>query len=158
MSDSNVDANTEFRSGRGADELRQELSNYTDVDVPSEATTYREDTTTDGEILDPDAPSPPVQQLVQSDTDRTPAPLRGIDFSQIQTRAQLLKALTVNVPVNEYNLPKFIDRADLLDQHSLSVAVESGVAPGGGGTNAAQWRQAVKDILHAAAVWLEYDQ
>lgn len=46
---------------------------------------------------------------------RTPGALAGVDLRAIQSRAELMIALNSRLPLNEYNLPKFIYRPDLLD-------------------------------------------
>lgn len=67
-----------------------------------------------GEVL-------PSAESTALDTVRIPTALRGHNLSEIQTRSQLLQALTNNIPMNDLGMPKIIYRADLLDQNTFKV-------------------------------------
>jgi hypothetical protein len=49
-------------------------------------------------------------------------PVQRIIFSQIESRRDLMRELNQTLPLNEYNLPRFYYRADLLDYHQLAEA------------------------------------
>lgn len=79
----------------------------------------------EGDIIPPPKKDGQNQNQNQNQTQeiafRVPNALRGIDLSSITSRAQLLCSLTNNIPQNEYNLPRFIYRPDLLDHHLFSA-------------------------------------
>lgn len=66
---------------------------------------------------------PPVKS-----SPRVPPALRGIDVTLLQSRAQLVQALTKTLPMNEYNLPAHIYRPDILD-YTLFAEVNEAVTP-----------------------------
>jgi hypothetical protein len=43
-----------------------------------------------------------------------------IDFGKIQTREDLMRSLNESLPLNEFNLPKYFYRPDMLDHYKLS--------------------------------------
>lgn len=61
-----------------------------------------------------------------------PFALRGLDLKNVKTRAELICMLTAQIPLNEYNLPKFIYRSDLLDPQLFceqnNTDIEQGLA------------------------------
>jgi hypothetical protein len=79
----------------------------------------------DGEIVTPTGAHDPINSLVPLHGDilppteqpksNIPASLTGIDLTKTMTRAELIFALQNNIPRNEYNLPRYLYRTDLLD-------------------------------------------
>ncbi|TXH42032.1 MAG: hypothetical protein E6Q97_36445 [Desulfurellales bacterium] len=68
---------------------------------------------------------------------------RKIDTSRITSRADFIKELSAHIPLNEYDLPRYIYRADLLDfQLVVSRAPES----------------QIQEMLETATIYLEYFQ
>lgn len=67
----------------------------------------------DGEVLPSTLPVPiaPVSSL---------SPFQRIDFLKIESRRQLMSELNSILPLNEFNLPRYFYRADLLDFHRLA--------------------------------------
>jgi hypothetical protein len=63
--------------------------------------------------------SPPpleLESLLDEDFDpNLPRALRNIKLNEIESRADLVRNLTKNLPLNEFQLPRFIYRSDLLD-------------------------------------------
>jgi hypothetical protein len=57
-----------------------------------------------------DIQQPPGRLLPQP-----PTALRGINLSAIESRADLIRELTLGLPQNEFHLPRIIYRADILD-------------------------------------------
>ena len=76
-----------------------------------------------------------------------PPALRGIDLSKIETRTQFIRELTKNLPLNEYNLPLFIYRADLVDSGCVIDADLEELD-----------LSSVNDMLNAASLTLSYEQ
>lgn len=74
--------------------------------------------------------------------------LRGINLEHVQSRTDLLRELSTRLPLNEYNLPLYIYRADMLDWESL-------VAPTVQGSDE-QRRQA--EALTSSIVYINYHQ
>lgn len=69
----------------------------------------------EGDILPPPKQKTEIEDPSIALSYRVPSALKGIDLSAITSRPQLLASLTNNIPQNEYNLPRFLYRADLLD-------------------------------------------
>lgn len=76
----------------------------TDVEIPQEPP-FPKDLARDRE------PSP-IEQMVQA---LPYGPIRAIRPEELVSKANLLEQLTGTIPTNEYNLPDFVYRADLLD-------------------------------------------
>lgn len=76
-----------------------------------------------------------------------PSALRNIDLSKCATRADFMKGLARNIPTNEFNLPLFIYRADLISPPVISVDAEEQF----------DYSQ-LSNMLDAAQVQLTYDQ
>lgn len=76
----------------------------------------------------------------------TPSILRRIDFEGIQSREQLMQELNGILPLNEFNLPRYVYRADLLDYRYLLLL--SRQADG----------KAIQDTLANAIQTLDYTQ
>lgn len=55
-----------------------------------------------------------------------PFALAGTHFQDIKTRKDLVRELTKGIPLNEYGLPKYIYRPDLLDVNLLISSMERG--------------------------------
>lgn len=104
-----------------------------------------------GEILPKDPKDPTTATTPMSA--RIPGALRGIDVTKLQSRAQLVQALTQTLPMNEYNLPKFIYRPDLLDYTLFQSALEI--------TDEQLARErflAMQDMLASATIELRYHE
>lgn len=82
---------------------------------------------------------------------KLPAALRGVDLNKIMTRADLMAALTIGLPLNEYQMPKFLYRPDLLD-----VSLFSGV-PAESADQDARYRE-MQESLQAAILPLVYHE
>jgi len=89
------------------------------------ATTTTTTTTTEAGQAAPEA-TPEAQTLLTSNAlpaevppevaiPLVPLAIKGVNLDLVRSRAELVEALTQNLPQNEYSLPKFIYRADLLD-------------------------------------------
>lgn len=113
-----------------------------------------------GEVLSPQ------QQLVTTPiaTPLAPilkniTPLQRVPFDKIESRAQLMAELNGILPLNEYNLPKYFYRADLLDFQRLAELHRSAALSS---TNDPSAQSAVVDqetldsILDAATIHLDY--
>ncbi len=75
-----------------------------------------------------------------------PPALRRIDFENVQSREELFQGLNATIPLNEFNLPKYTYRVDLVDYRLLLL----------------RWRQTdvdgLQDHLTNAIVHLDYSQ
>lgn len=74
-----------------------------------------------------------------------PPALRGIDASKVETRTDLVRELNRTLPLNEYNLPLYIYRPDLLDPQALLQ------------TDRPSARQQLADMLANSITNLNYD-
>lgn len=88
----------------------------------------------DGEIL----PSAEQQR-------RTPSALRGTDLNEIQSRAQLIRALTENIPMNDYGMPTIIYRTDMLD-HTVFQS------------DSDEKYRAMQEMLQASTIHINFDE
>jgi hypothetical protein len=99
----------------------------------------------EGEILPPPTesvpPTVPVEPIPTVPT--IPIALRGFDLDKISSRAEMVRALTANLPLNEFNLPIFLYRPDMLD-HSLLLDSENLV------------RRELEEMIDAAEVQIDY--
>lgn len=82
-----------------------------------------------------------------------PAALAGTDIASITSKAGLIKALTTNLPINEFGLPRIIYRSDILDLHTFQ---DQGHLDGTY-LLAAQYKE-MQDYLDAATIYLEYSE
>jgi hypothetical protein len=103
-----------------------------------------------------EAPSPPQQQL----TTFQRSPLARINFDKIEGRRELMQELHDTIPLNEFNLPRYIYRVDLLDHAVIAEAARNTFAttptispPEVGPSHA---HNALQEALDAAIVHLEY--
>lgn len=74
-----------------------------------------------------------------------PAVLRNLDMSKVETRTDLIRELSRSIPLNEYNLPIYIYRPDLLDPAAM-LQVERTEAKG-----------RLADALNTSITYLSYD-
>jgi hypothetical protein len=108
----------------------------------------------DGELL-----PPPPKSLVASfhdsgpivDEKPIPTALRGVDLKQIKSRAELMWAITQNLPLNEYQLPKLIFRPDLLDYNLFCDVSDEAV-------DLDVHFQEMQDALDVATIQLQYTE
>jgi hypothetical protein len=54
-----------------------------------------------------------------------PLPLRKFDVEKVESRQELFAKLLPTIPLNEYHLPKYVYRPDVLDHRSLQQAVRA---------------------------------
>jgi len=80
-----------------------------------------------------------------------PAALRGCDLDKIETRADLMQQLAVNLPLNELGLPKIVYRADLLDWRLFC-----GASPRG--SDVTERYRTLQQFLDMATLWLSYTE
>src|SRR6266404_2366557 len=80
-----------------------------------------------------------------------PAALRGADLDKIETRADLMAILAVNLPLNEMGLPKIVYRADLLDWRLFCGASPSG-------SDVTERYKTLQQYLDMATLWLSYTE
>lgn len=97
-----------------------ERNDIQDVDTERMLPPSRSPTTTNTTTNNTSAPTPTVSQL--------PAPIRRINFGTIESRQQLMRELNGTIPLNEFNLPRFIYRADLLDYTALATLSQLAIA------------------------------
>lgn len=76
---------------------------------------------------------------------------RGLDFARIETRTDLVRELTRTLPLNEYNLPVYVYRTDLLTWDPFAWQRESQEDP-------IALRTKLSDQLTAATIYLGYHQ
>lgn len=96
----------------------------------------------DPEILPPDHHIDTLPAVAEPHT-RVPFALRSIDIRKLEGRSDLIRELTSNIPENEFNLPQYIYRADMLDVSWLGEE---------------EWPENITDTLEVATVYLNYDQ
>jgi hypothetical protein len=89
----------------------------------------------------------PILDLEQHFSFQKIPALKDIDFDEINTRAELMHALTRNIPLNEYGLPEFIYRVDMLDPSQFKSYLET-----------KDNGQRLTELLAAAKVQVRYDQ
>lgn len=70
--------------------------------------------------------------------------LRRLDLSSINSKRDVFQQLLPTIPLNEYNLPRYIYRADLIDHHLLCQPAEGS--------------DFIQEALDAAIVHLDYYQ
>lgn len=98
--------------------------------------------TLDGGIREHDYAGESPQQSIDV---ALPAALRGLDVSRVETRTDLVRELNRALPLNEYNLPLYIYRPDLLDPQAL-LQMDRPSA-----------KQQLADMLANSIVHLSYD-
>lgn len=82
-----------------------------------------------------------------------PGPLRQLDPTRVGTKAQVMEQLNGILPLNQYDLPDYIYRADLVDhQMMLSSLGELQANPH------KEVATKVQDMLGAAKVFLDYSE
>lgn len=74
-----------------------------------------------------------------------PPSLRGVDLARVETRTDLMKDLTRVIPLNEYNLPLYIYRPDLVDIGMLLNSDKADLTE-------------VGDMLNSAILHLDYSE
>ena len=84
-----------------------------------------------------------------------PEALQGINLALIESRADLIKALTQRLPLNEYNLPRFIYRSDLLDWR---LFYNDPTVSNNSAESTASRLHDMEEALQAATIRLSYDQ
>jgi hypothetical protein len=104
----------------------------THIDMHNDPVRYR-----DGELKDPEP-----KNLVPF----TPFALRSTKIDDIQTRPELIKELTKQIPSNEFGLPQYYYRPDLLDVGVLTSSMKRGDAT------------FVEEMLQAAVIPIWYTQ
>lgn len=97
------------------------------------------------EVIEPTEIQGP-NELISAPAQQLPHALRKIDFSTCTTRERLMAQLNANLPLNEYNLPRYIYRVDLLDHLLLLQQAHQGAYV------------ALQDSLMNAIVHLDYSQ
>lgn len=96
------------------------------------------------EIIPPGEDLPMViPEVLQEPEIRVPFILRTIDLHKLEGRADFVRSLTMNIPENEFNLPQYIYRADMLDMSFMGQD---------------EWPENIEDSLAAATVYLNYEQ
>ena len=78
-----------------------------------------------------------------------PPALRGGDLDKIQCRADLIRLLCENIPLNDLGLPKIIYRADLIDWRLFQGFTPLGTDP------APRYKE-MQDYLDVATIYLSY--
>ncbi len=98
-----------------------------------------------------------------------PIPLRKFDVEKVESRQELFSKLGPTIPLNEYHLPKYVYRPDVLDHRSLQQAVRaersavllSSTLPQGDAQSAklptdSEIVISAQELLDSAVVQLEY--
>jgi hypothetical protein len=85
----------------------------------------------------------PVAQLDEQDVVDVVPSFKGVDLTKVMSRVELVAALTGTIPLNDFNLPKYIYRPDLLDPGFISSSAKGRLSD-------------AVDILTVAMVSLEY--
>lgn len=122
-----------------------------------------------GEILPPAPSSNAERRRAQAEADEIaeaapikavaatitpiPAALSGCDLRNIESRADLLRELTLRLPINDFGLPRWIYRGDLLD---INIFTDRGYAEGSLAL-AAQYVE-MQNYLDVALIHLDYSQ
>lgn len=81
----------------------------------------------------------------QSEVSHLPAVLRGLDVSKVETRTDFVRELNRTLPLNEYNLPIYVYRPDLLDPKLLTQSDRSAA------------KSMLADMLTNSITYLSYD-
>lgn len=128
----------------------------------------------DGELLLPSV-RPSIPQALHDvrssfvPENLVPSAFRGIDFDKVETRTQLVKALAKNLPLNEYNLPDYYYRPDLLNPADFKLDAQSpstewdgqsafgGPPPAHYNPSRGRW-QRCQELLAASTIHLDYAQ
>lgn len=90
-----------------------------------------------------------------------PGALAGVDFSRTNTLWQLIKALTVKLPRNEFNMPVYIYRPDMLDVHKIVTAIALTTTTSSGSVGSAVQGTGIEEIqqeLDTARYMLNYEE
>lgn len=126
------------------DKFRRPVPKVEVVELPSQEIAVFNDAGRfrDGDILSP------TEEKIEA---KLPLALRGIDLNNISSRAELMAALTLGLPLNEYQMPKFIYRPDLLDP-SLFCG-----NPADSDNQESRYRE-MQDCLTAAIIHLNYSE
>lgn len=91
-----------------------------------------------------------VKEEIRNEAVLPPA-LRGADLDKIECRADLMKVLISNLPLNELGLPKIIYRADLIDWRLFQGSSPLGKDP-------TDRYKMMQQFLDAATIWLVYSE
>lgn len=92
----------------------------------------------------------PVPQVVHR-----PPSLRNIDLASIQSRAHYFAELAPNIPLNEYALPRFFYRPDILVVPDTTPTTTSPTEGAGGGMTFYDYVK-IQENLDAATIKLDY--
>lgn len=82
-----------------------------------------------------------------------PGPLRQLDVNKLDTKQQVMEQLNALVPLNKYNLPEYIYRADLIDHGIMLDAIRT-LRDDPSKDVATR----ISDMLSAATVMLDYTE
>src|SRR5690242_7133342 len=91
--------------------VQRRWDSMTQIDMYNDPLRYR-----DGDLQDPVPPLPAVQHRA----------IGSAQVSDITTRAELIRELTKHIPLNEYGLPQYYYRPDLLDVAVITGSISRG--------------------------------
>lgn len=91
-----------------------------------------EDTSVDAPVRPSVLDAEPIEQEILPPLPKTQAvevyqpiaqnPIHRLNFEKLDSRREIMQALTPLLPINEFNLPRYIYRADLIDRTALHDA------------------------------------
>lgn len=95
----------------------------------------------------PDEPQEPPRYQIP------PGPLRQLDIHRLETKHQVMEQLNALLPLNKYDLPDYIYRADLID-HGMMLSALQELKDNPRKEVATK----VQGMLHSAQVFLDYTE